>query len=198
MPERVKVVIATSCAETGLSCCIILNPGNEIGSGAASPSFNFGRPADRRGVAQLAPLRSPLRSDEAPNLTSSHLTEACDDFDPSRRALDPARALGVAPSAPEHVSAISFRQFSENCRNGFGPRPPWTRPAERHSGARSKARRLGIACRATPTRFRDMGNAVATTDAHRFSAFWLRSSVVSVLFRLIPETRIIDPLCVLI
>ena len=33
---------------------------------------------------------------------------------------------------------------------------------------------------------------------YRFSAFWLRSSVVSVLFRLIPETRIIDPLCVLI
>ena len=150
MPERVKVVIATSCAETGLSCCIILNPGNEIGSGAASPSFNFGRPADRRGVAQLAPLRSPLRSDEAPNLTSSHLTEACDDFDPSRRALDPARALGVAPSAPEHVSAISFRQFSENCRNGFGPRPP----LDPSGGAA-----FGSEVQSTATRNRVPGNA---------------------------------------
>lgn len=39
-------------------CFLILNPGNERGSGAECPSLDFARPADRCGVAQIALLRS--------------------------------------------------------------------------------------------------------------------------------------------
>ena len=93
-------------------------PPNQIGFGAPSPSLEFGRSADRRGVARLARLRSRPTARGAASPTRAASAGACGRSTASRRSLDPVCA---PPAAPPH---------SEKARSRSRPRADVSRAAD--------------------------------------------------------------------
>ena len=167
--------------------------------GRECPSIDLGRSADRRGVAQLVGLRYrrfTLRPATDP--TARHAERLYGGWLDERSPLSQCREHTAAPRPREPISDFRLGPSSADCPIGFSPASNIDHtPSTRFAGW-LKGDRFGIAPlvdAAAPA----VVKARAQQQSHyRFSAFWLRSSVVSVLFRLIPETRIIDPHCVLI
>ena len=159
----------------------------------------MGRSADRRGVAQLVRLRyRRLTLRPATDPTARHAERLYGGWLDERSPLSQCREHTPAPRPWEPISDFRLGPSLADCPIGFSPASNIDHtPSTRFAGW-LKGDRFGIAPlvdAAAPA----VVKARAQQQSHyRFSAFWLRSSVVSVLFRLIPETRIIDPHCVLI